>query len=64
MPITLRSGKELQKIEEDEIKMTKKEKQAETGRENKLNRIGLTYEREKSMVRQEQQTEEGELKKK
>ena len=47
MAITLRSGKELQKKEEDEIKMTEKEKQVETSRENKLNRIGLIEERNK-----------------
>ena len=38
MVITLRSGIEMQKREEDEIKLTEKEEQAETGKENKLNR--------------------------
>ena len=38
MAITLRSGRELQKREEDEIKLTEKEEQVETGKENKLNR--------------------------
>ena len=36
--ITLRSDRELQKIEEDKIKLAKKEEQVETGKENKLNR--------------------------
>ena len=45
MAITLRSGSELQKIEKDEIKLTKKEEQMETCRENKLNITKLTYER-------------------
>ena len=37
MAITLRSDKELQKREGDEIKLIEKEEQAETGKENKLN---------------------------
>ena len=64
MDITLRSGRELQKREEYEIKLTEKEEQAKTSRENKLNITELTDEREKSMVQQDQQTKEGELKNK
>ena len=59
MAITLRNGRELQKIEEDEIKLTKKEEKTETGKENKLNIIELIDEREKSKVQQEQQMEKG-----
>ena len=50
MAITLRSGRELQKREEDEIKLTEKEEQAKTGKENKLNITELTNKREKSKV--------------
>ena len=50
MAITLRSAKELQKIEEDGIKLTKKEEQAETDKENKLNRTQLVDKIEKSKV--------------
>ena len=50
MAIKLRSGRELQKIEEDEIKLNEKKEQAETGRENKLNIIKLIDERDKLMV--------------
>ena len=64
MAITLRSGRELQKRKEYEIKLTEKEEQAKTSRENKLNITELTDEKEKSMVQQEQQTKEGELKNK
>ena len=42
MAITLRSGRELQKREEDEIKLVEKKEQAETSKENKLNRTKLT----------------------
>ena len=38
MEVILRSGKELHKIGEDEIRLTKKEEQAETGKEKKLNK--------------------------
>ena len=61
MAITLKSGRELQKREEDEIKMNESEEQSEIGKENKLNRTKLTEESEKSKVQQEQQTEEGKL---
>ena len=50
MAITLRSGRELQKREEDEIKLVEKKEQAETSKENKLNRTKLTDERKKSKV--------------
>ena len=50
MAITLRNGKELQKIEEDGIKLTEKEEQAETDKENKLNRTQLVDKIEKSKV--------------
>ena len=51
MAITLRSGRELKKREEEEErKLTKKEEQAETGKENKLNITELTKESEKSKV--------------
>ena len=64
MAITLRSGRELHKREEDEIKLIEMEEQAEIGKENKLSITELTYEKEKSKVQQEQKIEEGELKKK
>ena len=50
MAITLRSGRELQKKEEEEIKLTEKEKQAEIGKENKLNKTIVTNENEQSKV--------------
>ena len=37
MAVTLRSSRELKKREEDEIRLTGKEEQAETGKEKKLN---------------------------
>ena len=65
MAITLRSGRELKKREEEEErKLTEKEEQAETGKENKINITELTEESEKSKVQQEQQIEEGKLKRK
>ena len=63
MVITLRSSRELKKIEEEERKLTEKEEQAETSN-NKLNSSEITVESEKSEVQKEQQTEEGKLKKK
>ena len=50
MTITLRSGRELQKKEEDEIKLNENEEQSEIGKENKLNITELTEESEKSKV--------------
>ena len=50
MAITLRSGRELKKIEEDEIKLIEMEEHAETVKDNKLNIIELIDEREKSKV--------------
>ena len=50
------------KKKKKEINLIVKEEQVEIGKENKLNRTKLTYERKKSKVQQEQQTEEGELK--
>ena len=50
MAITLRSSRELQKREEDEIKLNEKEEQVENGKENKLNRTKLTDGREKSKM--------------
>ena len=62
--ITLRSSRELQKREEDEIKLTEKEEPAKNGKENNLNRTKLTDGREKSKMQQEHQIDkEGELKK-
>ena len=57
MAITLRSGRELQKIEEEEKKLTEKEEQVETSRENKMNNSEMTNENEKSEVQKEKQTE-------
>ena len=50
MTITFRSGRELQKKEEDEIKLNENEEQSEIGKENKLNRTELIEESEKSKV--------------
>ena len=63
MAITLRSGKELQKIKEDE-KMTKKVKQAETEEETKMDSLETTEKIRKLKVKQEQPVEEGDLKNK
>ena len=38
MAVTLRSGRELQKRKEDEIRLIEKEEQAKTGKEKKLNK--------------------------
>ena len=44
--------------------MTEKEEKVETGKENELNNSEMAEDRRKSKVQQEQQVEEGELKKK
>ena len=49
MAITLRSGRELKKREEEKRKQIEKEEQAETGN-NKLNSSEITIESEKSEV--------------
>ena len=49
MAITLRSGKELKKREEEERKLTEKEEQAKIGN-NKLNNSKIRVESEKSEV--------------
>ena len=38
MAVTLRSGKELKKREEDQLRLTEKEEQTTTGKEKKLNK--------------------------
>ena len=38
MEVTLKSGRELQNIEEDEIRLTNNEEQAKTGKEKKLHK--------------------------
>ena len=50
MAIKLRSGKELQKKEEDEIRLTEKEEQTETDKKGEHNGKEKTYETEKSVV--------------
>ena len=49
--ITLRSGRELKKIEEYERKLIENEKQSESGKENKLYRTKLTDESENQRCR-------------
>ena len=53
MSITLKSGRELKKREEEERKQIEKEEQEETGRDNKLNSSEITVESEKSEVQKE-----------
>ena len=53
MSITLKSGRELKKREEEERKQIEKEEQEETGRDNKLNSSEITVESEKSAVQKE-----------
>ena len=48
--ITLRSGRESEKREEDEISLIEKEEQPKTGKEKKLNRIESSDDKEKSKV--------------
>ena len=64
MKVTLRSGKELQKIRGEENELTEKEDKMEAGTESEQNNLELTKERRKFMVQQEQLVEEGKLKKK
>ena len=47
MAITFRSGRELQKIKEDEKRMTEKEEKIETEEETKLDSSEMTKERKK-----------------
>ena len=61
MTITLRSGRELQKIKEDEKIIKKKEGKKETGKENEQNNSELIEDRRKSMVQYEQPVEERKL---
>ena len=64
MEITLRSGRELENIEEEKKKQTKNQEKAKIGRDSKLNSSKITVESEKSEVQKEQQTREGKLKRK
>ena len=64
MVVTLRSGRELEKRKEDEKMMTEKDKQAETGKETKLDNSKMTEERRKVEVQTAQWIEKGNLKKK
>ena len=48
MEVTLRSGRELQTREEDEIRLIENKEQAETGKEKKLNKTQSLDGKEKS----------------
>ena len=64
MAVTLRSGRELENIKEDEKMKTKKEKKEEIEKEIKLGSSENTEESRKKKVQQEQPVEERNLKKK
>ena len=64
MVVTLRSGRELENIKEDEKMKTKKEKKEEIEKEIKLGSSENTEESRKKKVQQEQPIEERNLKKK
>ena len=62
MVATLRSGREIASIKEEEKKKTEKVKKEETGKDTKLSSSDLVEETEKEKVQAEQQVEKGELK--
>ena len=64
MKVTLRSGKELQKIRREDNEMVEKEDKIKDGKESEQNSSEMIEERRKSMVQQEQLVEEGKLQKK
>ena len=64
MVVTLRSGRELENIKEDEKMKTKKEKKEEIEKEIKLGSSENTEESRKKKVQQEQPIQERNLKKK
>ena len=64
MAVTLRSGKELESIKENEKRKIEKENKAKAGEETKLGSSELVEETEKEEVQTEQQIEKGKLKRK
>ena len=63
MVVTLRSGREIKSIKEEEKKKIEKEEKEEIGKETKLSCLELAEEIEKEEVHIEQQVDEEELKK-